>query len=279
MARSLAPDAPRRAIAVGAAALVLALPGPLAQVAVIAIGGALGVVARRRPDQSPPHPSRTPAPVPANPIPVRVGIASLAILGLLLVALPVATAVAGGGGGPIALADAFFRAGALVFGGGHVVLPLLHATVVVPGWVSEPAFLAGYGAAQAVPGPLFSVAAYLGAVAVDAPGLAGGVGGAIVALGAVFLPSFLLVYGVLPFWDRLRSADRARRALAGASAAVVGLLAAALVTPIGTAAVGEPLDVVWIGLAALALAPGRFPVVLVVAGLAIGGELAARIAG
>ncbi|MFM2105026.1 MAG: hypothetical protein RL338_58 [Chloroflexota bacterium] len=281
MARSLAPDPLRRAIAIGAALLVLALPSSLMQVVTIAIGAAVGVAAHRRPSEPAhdPEPAQPGAGPPARRIPTRVGIASLATLGVLLAGLPVATALTGESAGGLALADAFFRAGALVFGGGHVVLPLLHATVVAPGWVSEAAFLAGYGATQAVPGPLFSVAAYLGAVAVEAPGLPGGVGGAALALGAVFLPSFLLVYGVLPFWDRLREARRARRALAGASAAVVGLLAAALVTPIGTAAIGGPLDVMWVGLAALALGTRRIPVVLVVAGLALGGELAGRLAG
>ncbi len=139
------------------------------------------------------------------------------------------------------MVETFYRTGSLVFGGGHVVLPLLDAGVVDPGWVSEDRFLAGYGAAQAVPGPLFSFAAYLGAV--SAPPL-GGWSGATVALVAIYLPSFLLIFGVLPYWDRLRQSAAFRRALVGANAAVVGLLAAALYRPIWTGAIESGADVV-----------------------------------
>ena len=137
-------------------------------------------------------------------------------------------------GQPVAMFDAFFRSGALVFGGGHVVLPLLHSTVVEPGWVTESQFLAGYGAAQAVPGPLFTFAAYLGAVSAPAPN---GVPGAALATVAIFLPSFLLIFGALPFWDWLRGSVGVRRALAGINAAVVGILLAALYTPVWTGAI------------------------------------------
>jgi chromate transporter len=141
----------------------------------------------------------------------------------------------------LAFFDAFYRSGALVFGGGHVVLPLLRAEVVPTGWVDAETFLAGYGAAQAVPGPLFTFAAYLGVVNT---GLPTGLGGAAVALVAIFLPGLLLVYGLLPAWGRIRGNRMARRALAGVNAGVVGLLAAALYNPLWTTTVERPLDFV-----------------------------------
>ena len=139
----------------------------------------------------------------------------------------------------VALIDSFYRSGSLVFGGGHVVLPLLQSEVVPPGWVGNDAFMAGYGAAQAVPGPLFTFAAYLGAVMGPVPN---GWAGAAICLLAVFLPSFLLVVGVLPYWDRLRRVDKVRRALTGVNAAVVGLLLAALYNPVWTSAIFKPAD-------------------------------------
>jgi chromate transporter len=157
-----------------------------------------------------------------------------------------------------------------VFGGGHVVLPLLHAGVVDPGWVSDDRFLAGYGAAQAVPGPLFSFAAYLGSVAV--PPL-GGWPGAMIALSAIYLPSFLLILGVMPFWDRLRASMSFRRALLGANAAVLGLLAAALYTPIWTAGVEAPVDVAIAAVGFAALLTGRVPPIVVVAFAAVAGQI------
>ena len=164
-------------------------------------------------------------------------------------------------GSPLALWNAFYRSGALVFGGGHVVLPLLHDAVVSPGWVPEGRFVAGYGAAQALPGPLFAFAAYLGAVA--RPG--GGVPGALVALVAIFLPGLLLVLGVLPFWGALRSLPTVRGAMAGANATVVGILAAALYDPVWTSAVERPLDVILAVLAFALLVAWRLPPLLVVA--------------
>ena len=143
------------------------------------------------------------------------------------------------GSGAAALAAAFYRSGALVFGGGHVVLPLLRAAVVDPGWVSDSAFLAGYGAAQAVPGPLFTFAAYLGAVASAPPG---GLAGAALALVAIFAPGLLLLMGAMPFWHDLRVRPGARAAMAGVNAAVVGLLASALYNPVWTSAVKGPTD-------------------------------------
>jgi chromate transporter len=169
---------------------------------------------------------------------------------------------------PLAMVDSLYRTGSLVFGGGHVVLPLLHAGVVEPGWVSEDAFLAGYGAAQAVPGPLFSLAAYIGAVATPL----GGVGGAILALGVIYVPSFLLIIAVLPFWGSLRGSTAFRRAMTGANAAVVGLLAAALYRPIWTGAVTSPLDVAVVTAGFALLLSGRVPPIVVVVLSALAGQ-------
>ena len=170
------------------------------------------------------------------------------------------------------MAGALYRSGALVFGGGHVVLPLLDAGVVDPGWVGEDRFLAGYGAAQAVPGPLFSFAAYLGAVATPLGGVAGGA----VALVAIYLPSFLLLFGVLPFWDLLRRSPGFRRALIGVNAAVVGLLAAALYQPVWTGAVASVADVAIVAVALAALVVARLPPIAIVVGCAIAGSAARR---
>ena len=224
MARSLTPDAPRAGVAVVAAAVALLAPGVIGQVGAIAIGVVAGLLLLRgsaQPDS---------APVAGFGIRPAVGVACLIVLGPALVALPLAAAA----DGALALVDAFFRSGALVFGGGHVVLPLLQAEVVQTGWVSADSFLAGYGAAQAVPGPLFTFAAYLGAVSSVGPG---GVAGAAIALAAIFLPGFLVLVGVLPFWDAVRGRPRVRAGMCGANAAVVGILGAALYTPVFTTAV------------------------------------------
>ena len=170
--------------------------------------------------------------------------------------------------------DAFYQSGALVFGGGHVVLPLLHSSVVEPGWVSDDLFLTGYGAAQAVPGPLFSFAAYLGTVSGPWPN---GAAGAILALVAIYLPTFLLVFGVVPFWDEVRGSARLRRALNGTNAAVVGLLAAALYTPVWTGAVTKPIDAIIVAGALAALLLGRASPLLVVGGCAVAGQLVAAL--
>jgi chromate transporter len=177
--------------------------------------------------------------------PLAVG--ALAVFAALLVALPLARQLTASNA--LALFDSFFRAGSLVFGGGHVVLPLLQAEVVPPGWVTDQQFLAGYGAAQAVPGPLFTFAAYLGALARPGPG---GMAGAALALAAVFLPSFLLVVGALPFWDEVRGRADFQGALRGINAAVVGILLAALYHPVWTSAVGTRTDLI-VALAAFAL--------------------------
>ena len=238
MARTLAPDRPRVTIAAVAAIALLAAPGIAAQLAVIAGGGLLGLALLRTDDASS---------VQAD---AKSGTPWLAVVALLaffalLIALPVAARVVDNGA--LAVADSFYRAGSLVFGGGHVVLPLLEAEVVPPGWVTKEEFIAGYGAAQAVPGPLFTFGGYLGAaMEVVAPRWLGG----LLALSAIFLPSFFLVVGVLPFWERLRGVVRVRRALMGVNAAVVGLLLAALYDPVWTSAVRAPED--------FALAVGAF---------------------
>jgi chromate transporter len=260
MAKTLTPDWRRRLVAVLAAIVALTWTTPFAQVAIIAGGALIGRLLLPAPIVPPTGPE-------PSPVSRRVGVLCLAAFVVLLFGLPL---VVRAGGQPVALFEAFFRSGALVFGGGHVVLPLLHATVVDPGWVSNDAFLAGYGAAQAVPGPLFTFAAYLGAVSGPSPN---GVAGATIALIAIFLPSFLLVFGALPFWDRLRGWTSFRRALAGTSAAVVGILFAALYTPVWTSAITAPVDV---GIAAIALAmllTGRVPPLAIVAFCAAAGQL------
>lgn len=222
MARSLAPDRERATIAVIGMIGAMLIPFAFGQVLVIAIGGLIGLVwlsAKVGPVEE--DASLTIA------VSQRAAILFLAIFFALLVLLPFLASVSGNG--LLRLIDGFYRAGSLVFGGGHVVLPLLQAEVVETGMVGREAFLAGYGAAQAVPGPLFTFAAYLGAVMQQAPN---GLTGAGIALVAIFIPSALLILGGLPFWDRLRSAPLAQRALAGVNAAVVGLLAAALYDPV-----------------------------------------------
>jgi chromate transporter len=264
MAGSLTPDLPRRLIAVVAAVVALAWATPISQVAIIAGGALLGrwLLAPRQATIAGPEPS---------PVSRRVGVVSLALFAALLLGLPL---LIGPGGQPVALFDGFYRSGALVFGGGHVVLPLLHATVVDPGWVGDDRFLAGYGAAQAVPGPLFTFAAYLGAVERPSPN---GIVGAIVALVAIFLPGLLLIFGTLPFWDWLRRSVGFRRALMGTNAAVVGILLAALYAPVWTSAIGAPIDVVVAALALGLLVTNRAPPVAVVGLCALAGQLLASV--
>ncbi len=231
MARTLCPDGLRRLMMVAAAAILLQTPGVGVQLAVLAGGALLGLLFLHT--KLPDGPDLLVVPVSRS-----FGLAALALFALLLAGLPLLAAVFPSQG--LALFDRFYRAGALVFGGGHVVLPLLQALVVAPGWVSNDTFLAGYGAAQAVPGPLFTFAAYLGAVMGPAPhGWAGG----LLCLTAIFLPSFLLVTGILPFWDELRRQPRVRAALGGVNAVVVGLLLAALYNPVWTSGVSSETDV------------------------------------
>lgn len=225
MARSLAPDRTRATVAVAATLVALAVPSSLGQIAAIALGGLVGLALPRPATDGVGKASL------AVRIPRSLAIALLAIFFALLFLLP---PVASQGGHALALFNAFYRAGSLVFGGGHVVLPLLQAAVVPPGWVSNDAFLAGYGATQAMPGPIFTFAAYLGAIEAPFPN---GWLGAILATVAIFVPSFLLIGGLLPFWDSLRHIPAVQAALRGVNAAVVGVLLAALFTPIWTGAV------------------------------------------
>jgi chromate transporter len=231
MARTLCPDRERAAIAVAAALIVVLSSSAAAQIAAIALGAVLGLVLCRT---SVPG---APSSALRFPVSARAGIAALAAFILLLAALPLLRMLTPWPG--VALFEAFYRSGALVFGGGHVVLPLLRAAFVTPGWVSDDAFLAGYGAAQAVPGPLFTFSAYLGAVVQSTPR---GVAGAALGLVGIFLPGVLILLATLPFWDSLRRRAGARAAMAGINAAVVGLLAAALYSPVWTSSVLTPLD-------------------------------------
>ncbi|RAI54581.1 chromate efflux transporter [Roseicella frigidaeris] len=254
MAGNLCPDRPRATLAVLAAVALLLLPSALTQVGVILAGGIAGLILHQGGDMGPPS-----ATLPFR-VPRRWAIAALVLLPLLLLGLPpLATAT---GSHAVATMEAFYRAGSLVFGGGHVVLPLLERALVPPGWVSADQFLAGYGVAQAVPGPLFTFAAFLGGVQGPAPN---GVAGAALALVAVFLPGLLLMYGMLPFWDRLRHRPHVRAALQGVNAAVVGVLAAALFDPIWTSSVHTSGDFAVALLAFAALIWWRVPAWLVVA--------------
>ncbi len=259
MARLLAPDRPRGTLAILAALALLAWPTAAGQVLVIALAALLGWRFLEPPAAAPMH-------TLAVPVSRRQGLVALALWLGLLVGLPLARQLTSSHA--LAVVDSFYRVGSLVFGGGHVVLPLLQAEVVPPGWVTPAQFVAGYGAAQAVPGPLFTFSAYLGAVMAPAPN---GWLGAALALGAIFLPSFLLVIGLLPFWHAVRADTRFQAALAGVNAAVVGLLLAALYQPVWMSAITGPADF------ALALAAGgllilwRVPPWAVVALTALGG--------
>lgn len=253
MSKSLCPDRLRGGVAMGAALMVWWLPSPFIQVIVLVLGGLIGWRAL-----SLPH-------LPAVQhqdcgVSRTTGAVLLTLCGLLLLALP---ALAAWSGSYLWSAMAsFYQAGSLVFGGGHVVLPMLQASVVPAGWVGNDAFLAGYGAAQAVPGPLFSFAAFLGAVM---PSPLGGWGGGLALLVAIFVPSFLLLAGALPFWESLRQRDGIQRVMAGVNAAVVGILGAALYDPVWTSAIHSTADV---GLALAAyglLVFGRVSPVVVVA--------------
>jgi chromate transporter len=259
MARTLCPDRRRVSIAVLAAALILYLNSSFTQIGVILLGAVAGVLVCRMP--SPLSTASTVVPTSR-----RVGIASLAVFILLLIGLPLWV----GFGSPrgVALFDAFYRSGALVFGGGHVVLPVLRDAFVAPGWVSDSTFLAGYGAAQAVPGPLFTFAAYLGAVVGPTPH---GVAGAVLGIVGIFLPGMLLLLGTLPFWDALRSRAAAQAAMRGINAAVVGLLGAALYNPVWTTSVStaEDLSVAVIGFVLLTVWRAR-PIVVVIMGALAG---------
>lgn len=259
MARSLCPDAPRVTLMAAAACLTLSLPSAWGQVGVIACGALIGLLCF--------HP---PASAAREALPIgvghRAGACWLLLFGALLVGLPVLAALLPGR--VIELLDAFYRAGSLVFGGGHVVLPLLQAEVVPNGWVDKETFLAGYGAAQAVPGPLFTFSAFLGA---SLEGELSGWTSGLLCLLAIFLPSFLLVAGALPFWERLRHNLRMQAALTGINAAVVGLLLAALYHPVWSSAIHGAGDFALALLALVALQFWRLPPWLVVVGCGLAG--------
>lgn len=230
MGRQLCPDWTRAAFALAATVVVLVWPGPLGQIAAILVGGAVGWLILDRRDRETPEPLQ-------HGVSRRTAILCLILFAALLALLPVAAGVINGL--PLALVDSFYRSGALVFGGGHVILPLLQAEVVPTGWIDRDVFLAGYGAAQALPGPLLSFSAYLGAM-IDPRWM--GVPIALLCLVAIFAPSFLLIIGMLPFWDNLRRFPAAQAAMAGINAAVVGLLLAALYDPVWISAIHKPQD-------------------------------------
>ncbi|HKS87902.1 MAG TPA: chromate efflux transporter [Stellaceae bacterium] len=264
MARSLCPDRERATIAIGAAILMLAVPTAAGQIGGIAAGALVGWgLLRHRASAAPPAPL-------AIHLPRALSIGAAAAFFVLLFGLPVLAAAFPAQA--LRLFSAFYRSGALVFGGGHVVLPLLQAAVVLPGWVSNDSFLAGYGAAQAVPGPLFTFSAYLGTVMGPAPN--GWIGG-LLCLVAIFLPSPLFLVGALPFWDGLRGRPAVRAALLGINAAVVGLLLAALYRPVWTSAIFGPADFALAIAAFLLLTLWRTPPWLVVILGALGASIAA----
>ncbi|UVM58280.1 chromate efflux transporter [Pseudomonas sp. B21-012] len=260
MARTLCADAPRIVLMLASAGLVLLLPGAGAQVAVMVAAAGAGLMLLK-PGSSVVH----------EPLPIgvsqRAGGWWWLLFFALLLGLPL---LAGLWPDPtLSMIDAFYRTGALVFGGGHVMLPLLQAEVVPTGWVGNETFVAGYGAAQAVPGPLFTFAAFLGA---SMHGPQSGWLGAVLCLLAIFTPAFLLVFAALPFWERLRRHPRLQAAMLGVNAAVVGLLLAALYQPLWTSAIGQPLDVVLVLLALVALMAFKLPPWLVVIACGLGGQ-------
>ncbi len=261
MARNLCRGVLRVALMLSAACVVLLQPSAWAQVGVMVVAGVAGLLLFK------PQSSAEPDALPIA-ISRRAGALWLMLFLLLLVALPLLAAWTLNP--TLALVDAFYRTGALVFGGGHVVLPLLQAEVVPSHWVSNDVFLAGYGATQAVPGPLFTFAAFLGASMTHAP--SGWLGG-VIALLAIFAPSFLLIFGALPFWANLRSSPRTQAALAGVNAAVVGLLLAALYQPVWTSAIFNVYDVALALLALVALMVWKLPPWLVVIGCGVLGGL------
>ncbi len=262
MSRNLCPDWPRRAVALIAAGILLWLPFAWSQMAIIALGATAGWLLFKTADSAPPGPATV---TPDR----RAGLICLMTFLALLGLLPVLAHVSANPW--LGILDRFYRVGSLVFGGGHVVLPLLEREVVAPGWLTHDQFLAGYGAAQAVPGPLFTLSAYLGAVMTYGPG--GWVGGGW-ALLAIFLPALLLVSGVLPYWQSLRHRPAAQAALRGANASVVGVLLAAFYNPVWTTGINGGRSLGLAVAAFVALQSGKVPAWAVVLGLAgLGGWL------
>lgn len=261
MGRNLCPDRTRLTIAVASAALLLLVSNALVQIGVIFIGAILGWCFYRKEIPRSPNAGR------ADWKHHLIAGTILAVFFLLLIFLPALVSITGNKN--LAVFDSFYRAGSLVFGGGHVVLPLLRAEVVPNGWVSDDAFLAGYGAAQAVPGPLFTFAAYLGTVI--QPGPQAWLEG-LWCLLAIFLPAWLLIAGALPFWHQLRARTWAQAALRGANAAVVGILLAALYNPVWLTGVGNIRDVAAAVLAFALLQWWKLPPWLVVLLMAVAGQ-------
>lgn len=260
MAQSLCPDKERRTLAIAATILMLVFPHAAMQIVVIAIGAGVGLALFK---------GETGASTEklGIQVPRQVSVVCLIAFFTLLAGLPLVIWLGLDPQG-LQLFDAFYRAGALVFGGGHVVLPLLEQSVVEPGWIDQSSFLAGYGAAQAVPGPLFTLAAYLGAAADVVPN---GVTGAFIAIFGIFASSFLLVLGLLPFWEDLRGNVTARKALTGVNAAVVGLLGAALYDPVFSAGVTTSGQMAFVLAAFIALHTFKLPAwAVVIAGGLLG---------
>lgn len=265
MARSLCPDRERATIAILGSLVTLAWPTAVGQLSSIAIAAIAGLTIFRGSSSSSISHMRF-------PVNKKTGMVAWTIFFALLLGLPLLRQL--WASHALEVFDSFFRVGSLVFGGGHVVLPLLQSEVVNPGWVTNEQFVAGYGAAQAVPGPLFTFSAYLGAVMAEPPN---GLFGAILTLIAIFLPSFLLIAGALPFWDLLRSVPVFQSALKGVNAAVVGLLLTALYRPVWTSAIHSPADF-GLGLIAFGLLMfWKFPPWLVVVLSAAGGEIISRV--
>jgi chromate transporter len=261
MARTLCPDRERASIAAVVAVIILFSSSSVAQIGAIALGGVAGLwLCRAAPPASKDEGHLS------MPVSRPAGLLALAAFFLLLGALPLLDTMIHSQG--LALFDAFYRSGALVFGGGHVVLPLLREATVTPGWVGDDAFLAGYGAAQAVPGPLFTFAAYLGAVMKSPPN---GMAGAAIGLIAIFLPGILVLMGALPFWETFRRRSDAQAIMRGVNAAVVGLLGAALYNPVWTSAVKTPADFALALAGFVLLTVWRTPPLVVVVLGALGG--------
>ena len=261
MARSLCTDVARVSIALFAACTALLWPNAIGQIAVITGSAITGLILLKPPGS----PAGEELPFSVSR---KAGLAALAVFFALLVGLPLLTRI--WPSQALAMVNAFYSAGSLVFGGGHVVLPLLESATVAHGWVANDTFLAGYGMAQAIPGPLFTFAAFLGASMSVQPS---GWVGATVGILAIFTPSFLLVIGVVPFWETLQRSACSQSALAGVNAGVVGLLLAALYQPVWTSAIAKPADLAWALIALMALMFWKWPAWLVVLGCGVFGWL------